>query len=292
VEGEIPVKNLFNVELNANPLQPDQAELTISLEKLLDDEIYGKIEESNIFLSESSSTKFNPTKLQIISHDHFKITPIQPLKYPINTDGDISIFNFTLQLVKGSLPKEILEAMFRLIFSVTIEDRNSQKIKLSFQCPIDLEELFKFPSQKEDLSVSFSLNQSSTVLFSQFFLFVEIINRTEQDLILSIFVLESNIMDTLMRDEDVRGYVPGDVLLQYYQRYQTSLVPFYTLKNSFSDVELARKSCIKLSFPFIASRIGVNWLPIVRIFNHASNKALDFRQIIQMKVVEGNLIKE
>ena len=281
------MKNLFNVELNANPLQSDRAELCVSLERLLDDIVYTKIEESDIFLSESNSTKFNPTKLQIISHDHFKITPKHSTEYPISLDKDVLHFNYSFQLVKGSLPKELLEATFRLIFSLTVIDNASHKIKLSFQCPIDLEELFKCPSPKEDLSVSFSTNVSNITLHSQFFLFVEIINRTEHDLVLSVFILEQNILDTLMREEDVRGYVPGDVLMQYYQRYQTSLVPFYPLKNSLSEVALAKESCIKLSFPFIASRIGTNWLPIVRIFNHASNKALDFRQIIQMKVEEN-----
>jgi hypothetical protein len=278
---------LFNVELNANPLQSDQAEIRISLESLLEDIVYSKILESNIFLGETNSTKFNPTKLQIISHDHFKITPIEPVEYPIFMVEDILNFNYSLQLIKGSLPKELLEATFRLIFSLTAADSANHKIKLTFQCPIDLEELFKCPSPKEDLSVSFSTNVSNISLHSQFFLFMEVINRTEQDLVLSIFVLEPNILDTLMRDEDVRGYVPGDVLMQYYQRYQTSLVPFYSLKNSFPELTLSRESCIKLSFPFIASRTGTNWLPTVRIFNHASNKALDFRQIIQMKVEEN-----
>lgn len=250
----------------------------VSIEKLIEENVI--LENSSIFLTEATSTR--STKLQIISNDRFKIT-LAGLNSSLNLST--LTLEYILQLLKEN-SQELLETAYRLVLSLqVIVDGHISN--LSFQCPIDLEELFKCTASKEDFSITFNTDKSIIDLNSQFLLSIEVINKSEENLVFSIFIMDPNTNDPLMKDEDVRGYLTGNILLQHYQKYQSSLISLLPLKGSFEEVHLEGSSCVKLSFPFIASRVGTFWLPLVRIFNHVNSKVLDFKEIVQVKIVKS-----
>ena len=276
VEGHIEARNLFNVELNAVPLRADSASLSVGLGKLHSDTT---VESWNLALSDSGSTRFSASKLQVISHEFFSIQPM-----PIKESDVAFVFDYELQLVKEHLPCAVLETPFRVVFDVSVSIEGvDENIALTFQCPIVIEELFKLTlPQKETLAVTFETNTSEVACHSEFLLLVEIVNRTKESLKLSVFFPPAPALDVLMREEDVRGHVPGDALLQYYHRQIAAHPALFPLRDRFDDVTLEENSCVKLCFPLVAAKDGVHWIPAVRVYDQKN--VLEFREYLSINV--------
>jgi hypothetical protein len=310
VEESIALRHLGTVELlseDASSGRPDQARVVIGFTPAVPFEVL----QHSVSLCEGLSTRRSATKLQILSHELFRVE-----SQSVQQSETLIEFPYDIRLTKDYIPRDLREASFRLMFELQcrLTDRmetepevgiemgseDRQVIRLSFQCPVDLNELFKNSQQtlEDDLSVAFDLLEKDGQfrVGQSFHASMQIINRTCKDFCFAVTIATSDgreAVDPRMREEDVRALLSGDYVYQHYflKRHVNWKAFVLPLRDGFEQV-LVGAGCIRtLHLPMLAycptpplDGVAV-YLPPIRLQDVHSQRTLEFRDYLPVKII-------
>lgn len=255
------------------------------------------VESFQASLLEATSTRRSLSKAQIISHELFRLQ-----SGDVKESGGLICFPYSIQLVGQRIPQALQEVSFRLLFELCCQVGDVRNVNLSFQCPIELNELFrnKQASVDDDLTVAFQLHHPDSPIEPSFqtvgdvvHVIVQITNRTQRDFDLGLKVQPESI-DQLWREEDMRAMLSADYVMQTYflRKHLGAKTYVLPLKFAVDKVCVAAMSVQKLALPMqcvsptpdIPGLTYTVWLPPLRVQDLQSQRVLEFREYLSIKI--------